>query len=37
MLRQSVIPVGKELFVAFKMASNIKKHSHLFLELQTLI
>ena len=27
MLRQNVIPFWKELFVAFKMASNIKKHS----------
>ena len=27
MLRQNVIPFGKELFVAFKMAPNIKKHS----------
>ena len=27
MLRQNVIPFWKELFVAFKMATNIKKHS----------
>ena len=27
MLRQNVIPFRKELFVAFKMAPNIKKHS----------
>ena len=27
MLRQNVIPFWKELFVAFKMAPNIKKHS----------
>ena len=27
MLRQNVIPFWKEIFVAFKMASNIKKHS----------
>ena len=27
MLRQNAIPFWKELFVAFKMASNIKKHS----------
>ena len=27
MLRQNAIPVGKELFVAFKMVSKIKKHS----------
>ena len=27
MLRQNVIPFWKELFVAFKMAQNIKKHS----------
>ena len=26
-LRQNVIPFWKELFVAFKMAPNIKKHS----------
>ena len=26
MLRQNVIPFWKELFVAFKMAPNIKKH-----------
>ena len=26
MLRQNVIPFWKDLFVAFKMASNIKKH-----------
>ena len=26
-LRQNVIPLWKELFVAFKMAPNIKKHS----------
>ena len=30
MLRQNVIPFWKELFVAFKMAPNIKKHSHFF-------
>ena len=27
MLRQNIIPFWKELFVAFKMAPNIKKHS----------
>ena len=27
MLRQNVIPFWKELFVAFKMAPNIKTHS----------
>ena len=27
MLRQNVVPFWKELFVAFKMAPNIKKHS----------
>ena len=27
MLQQKVIPVWKELFVAFEMAPNIKKHS----------
>ena len=27
LLRQNVIPFWKELFVAFKMARNIKKHS----------
>ena len=27
MLRQNVIPLWKELFVAFKMTPNIKKHS----------
>ena len=26
MLRQNVIPFWKELFVAFKMAPNLKKH-----------
>ena len=27
MLRQNAIPFWKELFVVFKMAQNIKKHS----------
>ena len=30
MLRQNVIPFWKELFVAFKMTPNIKKHSLFF-------
>ena len=36
-LRQNVIPFWKELFVAFKMAPNLKKTLTIFLELQTLI
>ena len=37
MLRQNVIPFWKELFVAFKMAPNIKETLTMFLELQRLI
>ena len=37
MLWKIVIPLWKELFVTFKLATNIKKQSLFFLELQTLI
>ena len=36
MLRQNFIPFWKELFVAFKMAPNIKKHSLYFLSYRRL-
>ena len=36
MLRQNVIPFLKELFVAFRMAPNIKRHSLYFLSYRRL-